>query len=136
MSKILYFSTEYRISICLYVFPIDFQPWLYTRIAKNYSANGGLRAPPEYIFNLHFWIPHNLHLKNFVVPNGNFYPIGVKTGILRKRKYDFSCQCPHFYVIKNSIYTYRRKFILNLNKRWELILLIHEKSLVYFLMTT
>jgi len=46
--------------------------------------------------------------------------MGVKTGIFRKRMYDFSCPCPQFYAIKNIIYSYQKKFILGLNKRWEL----------------
>jgi len=71
-------------------------------------------------------------IKNFVVSNKNFCSIRVTTGISRKRKYDFSCPCWHFYVIKNSINIYRRKFILEFNKRRELVLLIHEKSFGIF----
>jgi len=36
-----------------------------------------------------FGNPHNLQLNNFV-PNENFCPMGVKTGIPWKKKYDFS----------------------------------------------
>jgi len=65
------------------------------------------------LFNLHFWNPYNLQLKNFVVSNEKFCPMGMKTGIPRKRKYDFSLLCPHFYgkkiafvlTVESSFYT-------------------------------
>jgi len=86
-----------------------------------------MSIPRVYSFNLLFKNPHYLQLKSFVVSNKNFYPLEVKTGILQKRKYDFSFPYLHF-VIKSSNYTYRRKLILDLNERWELVLLIHEKK--------
>jgi len=54
-----------------------------------------------------------------------FLSRGVKTGIPQKRKYDFSCPCPNIYVIKNSIHTYIRYLILDLNERCERGLLIY-----------
>jgi len=88
--------------------------------------------PQSIFFNLHFWNPHILQSKNFVEPNEKFCPMGVKTEISRKRKYDFSCPCPHFYVIKNNIYTYHRKCILDLNKNENLYSCFMKKSFGLF----
>jgi len=37
--------------------------------------------PQGMFFNLHFWDPHNLQLKNYIVTNEKFCPIEVKTEI-------------------------------------------------------
>jgi len=50
--------------------------------------------------------------------------MGVKSRI-PKKKCDFFVHVHIFYVIKNSIYTYSRKFILNLNERSKIVLLIY-----------
>jgi len=46
-------------------------------------------STPEYIFNLHFWNPHNLQLKNFIVPNEKLCPVEMKMGILQEKSMTF-----------------------------------------------